>query len=166
MVDVKKEVRVRDMRYKAVHRGGTLELKQHQLLALWAADCAEHVLPLFESHRHRDNRPREAIKAARAWAAGKITVGDARNIALAAHAAARACTDVPAREAARAAGHAVATAHMADHSAGPAWYAVRAVQAGKGDAAAEQERLWQLQRLPAEIRELVETTLQSRKFTG
>ena len=33
------------------------------LLALWAADCAEHVLPLFEAARPLDARPRHAPRA-------------------------------------------------------------------------------------------------------
>ncbi|MBU4253237.1 MAG: hypothetical protein KJ727_01395 [Acidobacteria bacterium] len=33
----------RDLRFVAVHRGGSLELDRHRQLALWAAVCAEHV---------------------------------------------------------------------------------------------------------------------------
>ena len=40
----------RDPRFITVRRGGTLQDADHQLLALWAADCAQHVLPLFEAH--------------------------------------------------------------------------------------------------------------------
>ena len=39
----------RDPRFITIRRGGTLTDADHQLLALWAATCAEHVLPLFES---------------------------------------------------------------------------------------------------------------------
>jgi immunity protein 5 of polymorphic toxin system len=35
---------------------------------LFAADCAEHVLHLFEKQRPKDQRPRKAIEAARAYA--------------------------------------------------------------------------------------------------
>jgi hypothetical protein len=57
---------------------------------LFAADCAERVLPLFESQRPGDTRPREAIAAARAFARAEIT--DAARAAAwdAARAAARA----------------------------------------------------------------------------
>lgn len=47
-------------------------------LRLWAADCAAHVLHLFERKRPGDDRPRRAIEAARAGAA------DANNSAKAA----------------------------------------------------------------------------------
>ncbi len=38
----------RDPRFITLRRGGTLTDSDHQLLAVWAAACAEHVLPLFE----------------------------------------------------------------------------------------------------------------------
>jgi Imm-5 like putative immunity protein len=154
---------MRDDRFKAVHRGGSLDLDRHRQLAIWAADCAEHVLPLFEASRPLDDRPRRAIETARAWAAGEISVGAARTAAFAAHAAARDAADA-AREAARAAGHAVATAHMADHALGPAWYGVRAVRASAGVEAAERERAWQLEHLSPSIRALVVSALESGKF--
>ena len=43
--------KVRDPRFITVRRGGTLEDSDHHLLAFWAADCAEHVLGLFELAR-------------------------------------------------------------------------------------------------------------------
>lgn len=130
----------------------------HRRLALWAAACAEHVLPLFELARPSDGRPQRAIKQARAWARGEITMTQAREAAVAAHAAARETAGV-AKEAARAAGHAVAVAHMADHVLGTAAYALRAVRAAapedKRAAAGRRECRWQRARLPAPIRALV-----------
>ena len=41
--------KVRDPRLVTIRRGGTLTDLNHQLLALWAASCAEHGLDLFES---------------------------------------------------------------------------------------------------------------------
>lgn len=38
----------RDPRLVTIRRGGSLTDGDHQLLALWAADCAAHVLDLFE----------------------------------------------------------------------------------------------------------------------
>ena len=150
---------MRDDRFKAVHRGGPLDLHRHRLLAAWAADCAEHVLPLFGERYPQDDRPRRAIETARAWARGEVTVGEARAAALEAHAAARDAADDAARAAARAAGHAVATAHMADHAPRAAAYAIQAVQAagnGRDDVmSADRERTWQQERLPEEVRALV-----------
>jgi hypothetical protein len=128
---------MRDRRFVAVHRGGPLDVAKHRLLAAWAADCAEHVLPLFEAG-NADERPRRAVETARAWARGVVSVGDARKAAVGAHAAARGATSESATAAARAAGHAVATAHMADHCLGPAIYALKAVEAAGASTDAER----------------------------
>lgn len=108
--------------------------------ALWAADCAEHVLRIFETRYLKDARPRAAIAAARAWARGEIRTGVARTAALAAHAAARDATNTAAVASARAAAHAAATAHMIGHATHAAMYAVKA--AGRD---ATRERAWQEQ---------------------
>ncbi len=131
--------------------------KQDQkAVALWAADCAEHVLPFFEEKRPLDDRPRKAIEAARAWVRDEIACGQARAAAVAAHAAARESDEGAARAAARAAGHAAATAHMAGHARHAAAYAVNAATAATNpnDAAAASatERDWQCQRLPEHLR--------------
>ena len=150
---------MRDRRFVAVHRGGPLDLTRHRLLATWAADCAEHVLPLFQQCSS-DIRPQRAIEIARAWAKGEVPVGSAQKAAVAAHAAAREVTNKAATAAARAAGHAVATAHMADHSLGPAIYGLKAVEAI--GASASNERAWQFQQLPDAVRELVVSALEKR----
>ena len=133
--------------------------EDHRSLALWAADCAARVLPYFEGKHPKDDRPRKAIEAARAWARGEIRVGPARVAAVAAHAAARDADDAAARAAARAAGQAVATAHMAAHAPRAAAYAVKAVThaAVPTDAAAAtaSERDWQYRHLPEHLRPLV-----------
>ena len=127
-----------------------LAVDPHRSLARWAADCAEHVLPLFEQACPDDSRPRRAVEAARAWAAGDLSAGMARDAAFAAHAAARQATDPAARAAAQSAGHAAATAHVAGHAAHAATYAATAASTALPDepAAAAEERQWQLSRLP------------------
>lgn len=128
-------------------------------MALWAADCAERVLPYFEEKYPSDDRPLKAIESARAWARGEIRVGPARAAAVAAHAAAREADEGAARLAARAAGHAVATAHMAAHARHAAEYAVKAVtnSAAPTDAAnaTATEHDWQYRHLPEHLRSLV-----------
>lgn len=156
----------RDPRFVAVHRGGLLDEATHRLLAAWAADCAEHVLPMFAARYPDDDRPARAIGTARAWSRGEATVTDAREAAFAAHAAAREATDPAAREVARAAGHAVATAHMADHELGAAFYAIRAVRlaspASEAPESGRRECRWQRDRLPETIRGLVLSDEESR----
>ena len=149
----------RDPRFVAMHRGGLLDQATHRLLAVWAADCAEHVLPLFVAKFPNDHRPALGMEAALAWSRGEATVNDARKAAFAAHAAARDATDPAACEAARACGHAAATAHMADHELAAAFYAIRAVGLAspnsESQAACERECRRQRERLPNAIRELV-----------
>ena len=150
---------MRDKRFIAVHRGGPLDLERHRLLVLWAADCAEHVLSIFEANYPKDGRPKKAIETARAWARGEISVGTARAAAFEAHAAARDATSDAARAAARAAGHAVATAHMADHSLKASAFALEAIKISSPESAkaAELERIWQIEKAPAEIRPLIQS---------
>jgi hypothetical protein len=114
----------------------------HKILATWAADCAERVLPYFEEKYPEDNRPRKAIEACRTWArTGVFRMADVRKTSLAAHAAARA------------AGQAMATAHVPAHAIAAARYAATAVRdaASPPDAgrATNREREWQYQHLIA-----------------
>jgi hypothetical protein len=53
--------KVRDPRFTTIRRGGTLTDRDHHLLALWAASCAEHVLHFFEAAQPDDLRPRREI---------------------------------------------------------------------------------------------------------
>ena len=148
----------RDPRLVTVHRGGTLKDDDHHLLAMWAAACAGHVLHFFEQTHPWDARPRRAIEQALEWARGAITMTQVRIAAFAAHDAAREASG-SAKEAARAAGHAVAVAHMADHELGTAAYAIRAVRSAVGpnerDGVGRAECQWQRSQLPVEIRDLV-----------
>lgn len=146
--------RMRDKRFIAEHRGGPLTKEEHQQLMRWACTCAERTAPLFG--KTLDDRLKNALKIAKEWADDKATTGMAMKASVAAHAAARATKNPAAVAVARAIGHAVATAHMADHSLGGALYALKALKiAGKPIAA---ERKWQNEQLPPEIKELVMTT--------
>lgn len=150
--------KVRDPRFITVRRGGTLQDADHRLLAIWAADCAQHILHFFEQVQPDDNRPRHAIEQAHAWVRGEISMTESRTAAGHAMGAARALRGA-AREAAYAAGQAAAVAHVAAHELGAAAYAIRAVRAASPKAASiEAGRLeckWQRAQLPDAIRELV-----------
>jgi hypothetical protein len=155
--------------------------QDHRALVLWAADCAEHVLPYFEEKYPEDNRPRKAVEAGRAWvrmangnsrndleflgesglipdspAGSVVTLAQVRAAALAAHAAARDAEQGAARAAARAAGHAAATAHVTGHARHAAAYAVTAATNGAAPtdapAATAKERDWQCRDLPKQLR--------------
>ncbi len=148
----------RDLRLITVRRGGTLQDADHRLLAVWAADCAQHVLHFFEQVQPSDERPRQAIEQSRAWVRGEITMMQARTAAGHAMGAARALRGA-AREAAYAAGQAAAVAHVTAHELGAAAYAIRAARAAAPHElrleAGHLECQWQRAQLPGEIRELV-----------
>ena len=148
----------RDPRLITIRRGGVLTDSDHQLLALWAAACAEHVLHLFEAARPSDPRPRHAIAQAGAWVRGESTMSQSRAAAGAAYAAARGLSGA-ARHAAYAAGQAAAVAHVAAHELGAAAYAIKAARAaapeGQSESAGRLECQWQREQLPDAIRELV-----------
>ncbi|NTW34306.1 MAG: hypothetical protein HGB12_17085, partial [Bacteroidetes bacterium] len=130
---------MRDKRFVAEHRGGSLKKEQHKQLIKWAYGCVEHILPLLGEKL--DDRLKNAILIAKEWEKGNVTVGDARNAAFGAIALANESLNPTSKAIARAAGQAVATAHMSDHSLGAAVYALLAVNyAGKS---VDAERKWQ-----------------------
>ncbi len=149
---------VRDLRLITIRRGGTLSDADHRRLAVWAADCAEHVLPFFEQVQPGDDRPRRAIEQAHAWVRGETPMMQARAAGGHAMGAARNLRGA-AREAAYAAGQAGAVAHVAAHELGAAAYAIRAARAAAPKAerieAGRLECQWQRAQLPDAIRDLV-----------
>ena len=143
----------------------TLGEDDRRVLAVWAADCAERTLPLFEAQAPSDLRPRDAIDGIRAFARGEMRIGPVRALAARAHAAAREVGDPAAVAAARAAGQAAGVAHMAAHGRGAAAYAAKAagLAAPHDPTAVAAEVRWQfdhalpavrdvLRRLPTPIR--------------
>ena len=148
----------RDPRFVTIRRGGMLTNTDHRLLALWAATCAEHVLPLFEAAQPADPRPRQAIEAARAWTRGELKMIEARALGGHAMGAARDLRGA-ARFAGYAAGQAAVVAHVAAHELGAAAYAIKAARAAAPEGASEdagrQECRWQRDQLPDAIRALV-----------
>jgi hypothetical protein len=149
---------MRDRRFVAEHRGGPLKKEQHYQLISWACACAEHVVHLFGEKT--DERLKNALVIAEEWTRGNASVGDAMKASAAAHAVAREASDPTATAVARSVGHAVATAHMADHSAGAALYALKAVK--NAGISTDAERTWQYEHLPPEIRELVLTAMREK----
>lgn len=123
------------------------ELSVHHTIALWAAQCAEHTLHLFEDMQPLDQRPRLALEALRKWVRGETTMVECRKSAFEAHAAAREATSKASVAAARAAGQAAAVAHMYTHAPHAADYAAKAIGLSvdeiQSDAAQAAEREWQ-----------------------
>ena len=131
----------------------TLSEADRRILAVWAADCAERVLPLFEADVPDDGRPRDAIERARAFGSGELSAaGEIRRRFLAFRAAGTAATPAGAA-AARAAAQAAAVAHMGAHALGAGAYAVKAAAlADAGLSAVGAELQWQVAGLSPQTR--------------
>ena len=115
-------------------------------LRLFAADCAEHVLPIWEKSYPKDDRPAKAIEAARRFARGEIdaAAGDA------ARAAAWAAQDA----AGDAAGAAAASAGAAgDAARAAARAAAEEARDAAWAAAGAAERQWQSETLATYLKD-------------
>ena len=117
--------------------------EEHELLraaALWAADCAEQALGVFELFDPTDRRPHEAVHGGREFGRGKQRDKTLRTLAWAAHSASKDADEPAAKYAARAAMLTAAVAYthtdlntglpgvrQARHILGPAVYAAMAL---------------------------------------
>jgi hypothetical protein len=143
----------------------TLSEEDRRIVGLWAADCAERALPLFEAKAPSDTRPREAIEGIRTFARGGKRTAQLRSLAWAAYAAAREVSDPDATAAARAAGlaaatayiHALATPHQAKHALGPAVYGARARELAADDdpIVGDEEIRWAIEHASPAVREVI-----------
>jgi hypothetical protein len=121
-----------------------------RLVAAWAADCAAHVLPIFEAAAPGDGRVAALVDRARRFARGELGTADGIRE--------RFAGGVPAGEVgpaaaavARAAGQAAATCHMGAHALGAAGYA--ACAAGLARPGGEDDELrWQVSHASEPVR--------------
>ena len=149
--------KVRDPRFITVRRGGSLRDDDHHLLAVWAADCAEHVLHHFEQARPGDDRPRRAIELGARLGAGRDPVGRGshggrprqRRGPGPAWGSERMPRTLPARPRRWATWRPTSSVPRPTRSGPPAR------PSPEGDDAGRLECEWQRARLPDEIRELV-----------
>ncbi|UGY90288.1 putative immunity protein [Streptomyces gobiensis] len=143
----------------------TISEEDRRFLGLWAADCVERVLPLFEAKAPWDTRPREAVEGIRGFVREGKRTGRLRSVAWAAHAAAGEVGDRAAAAAARAACyaaatpyiHPLATPHQSKHALGPAVYQARARELAAGDdaRAGDEEIRWAVEHAWPAVRGLV-----------
>lgn len=132
----------------------TLSEADRRIVAVWAADCAERVLELFEAAAPGDSRPREAIVRLRAFGRGELRVAGEIRRRFVNGAAAREVSAPAAAAAARAAGQAAAVPHMGAHALGAAAYAAKAAGLAAPDRpeVVAEEVQWQLNRMSAPAR--------------
>jgi Imm-5 like putative immunity protein len=132
----------------------TLSEAERRIVAVWAADCAQRALGLFEADVPGDSRPRDAIARARAFGRGELDVSEGIRGRFARGNAAHEASTPAAAAAARAAGQATAIPHMGAHALGAAAYAAKAVGLAAPDdpMAVSEEIHWQLSSMSMEAR--------------
>jgi hypothetical protein len=140
------------MRPSLVISPQSLSEQERRIVAAWAADCAERVLPLFEAEAPSDERPRDAIARARAYSRGELDTADQIRRRFIAGRAAASVTSAAAVAAARSAAQASGVGHMGAHALGAAAYAVRAVSISD-PTRVDAELDWQLEHMSAEVRD-------------
>lgn len=104
-----------------------LRTQDHRAVVLWAFDLAAESMDQLEEKYPDERRPREALEAARAWAAGKIKMPLAQRKILDCHALAKEINCKADIAACHAIGQACATVHTAGHALGYPIYDLTAV---------------------------------------
>lgn len=132
----------------------TLSETDRRLLAEWAARCADRVLWVFEAESPSDDRPRVAIRRARAFSRGELDTATGIRERFGGGSVSRNTKSPAAVAAARAAGQASAVCHMGAHALGAAAYAVKAASLVVLDqsGAARNEIQWQLAHMTPGVR--------------
>ena len=109
-----------------------IDQSNRRVLILWALELAEEtVLQLTEKYPE-DLRPREAIAASRAWAAGEIKMPIAKRAILNCHAMAKELTDSADIARCHAVGQACSVVHTAGHALGYPMYELTAIVLEQG----------------------------------
>ncbi|MFG6475602.1 putative immunity protein [Microbacterium sp. P06] len=130
----------------------SLSENDRRVVAEWAADCAERVLPLFEAEVPGDDRARDGISRARSFARGeRDAAGEIRRRFVAGRASQEA-TSPQGKAAAWAAGQAAGVAHMGAHALGAAAYAAKAAEISDPGRGGEAEIAWQLANMSEPVR--------------
>jgi hypothetical protein len=135
----------------------SLSDSDRRVVAAWAADCAERVLALFEAEAPTDDRPRDAIERARAFARGELDAAGEIRRRFVANRAAQVVNSPAAKAAAWSAGQASGVAHMGAHALGAAAYAAKAAALAAsedgGQAGYPAELAWQLEHMGEPVRD-------------
>jgi len=104
-----------------------IEQTNRRALILWALELAEETALQLAEKYPEDFRPREAIAAARAWAAGEIKMPIAKRAILNCHAMAKELTDPADIARCHAVGQACSVVHTVGHALGYPMYELSAI---------------------------------------
>ena len=139
---------------------------EHKILAIWAIDCLNRILPLFENKYPDEKIPDTAVYTLKKWINAEIKMWEARKYAYTVLALAKSIEkdDKPYSQIVRAASHCLATCHVPTHSEGTAMYVVSAIKhinKGKNNVVAlmEDERIWQINHLKQLMKEPLSSIL-------
>ena len=124
----------------------------------WSIECVNHLLPLLNNKTNE--KIINAINIGNNWIIGKSNTGDAIKISREIIKYVKTLNNELEILITRAAGQAVATAHMADHSMGPVYYGIKAIKLNGGSI--DSEIKWQIEQLPNDIRDLVINGLKNK----
>lgn len=103
------------------------EGQDHRVMALWAFDLAEETIARLEEKYPGETRPREALLAVQAWAAGQVKMRFAQRKILDCHAFAKDITSPEDIALCHAVGQACAVVHTAGHAIGFPIYELTAI---------------------------------------
>lgn len=127
---------------------------EHKILALWAVDCLNRILPLVELKYPNETVLKTAVSTLQKWMNYEIKMWDARKYTYTVLALAKAMEkdDKPYSQIVRATSHCLATCHVPTHSEGTAMYVISAIKLlnkNKADVISlmESERTWQINHL-------------------
>jgi hypothetical protein len=151
---------MRNKKWILEHRGGYLNKEQQKQLLKWAINCVNHLLPLLNNNINE--KIIDAINIGNNWIIEKAKTIDAINKSREIIKYVKTLNNELEIAITRAAGHAVATAHMADHSMGTVYYGLKAIKITGGSI--ESEINWQIKHIPNEIKELVLEGLKDKKI--
>lgn len=104
-----------------------MEGQSRQVLVLWALDLAEEGVLELEARLPGEERPRQALEAARLWAEGKIKMPLARRAILDCHALAKTLEDPADIALCHGVGQACSVVHTTGHALGYPIYALTAL---------------------------------------
>ncbi|MGV8906991.1 MAG: putative immunity protein [Acetobacterium sp.] len=104
-----------------------IELQKHRTLVMWAFDCVQIPLAVFEEKYPNEYRPRKALELCKDWAKGIIKMAIAKRAILEAHAVANEIDDKEYVALVHAIGQGVSTVHVETHALGLVFYELSAI---------------------------------------
>ena len=151
---------MRDKKWVLEYRGGLLKIEQQKQLMKWTIESVNNLLQLLNGNVNE--KIINAINTGNNWIIGKAKTGDAIKSAREILKYVRTIDNELEIAITRAAGHAVATAHMADHSMGAVKYGLDAIKII--GVSIEKEVEWQIKNIPNELKGLVLEGLINKKI--